>query len=113
MSADTLRDKPAGTLPCPYLVKAKSLLNADFAADADMDSAEPSSKRPKLQVLAFDPSKIAPIGNDSHRWNTGPPPGYICNRCRKPGHFIRDCTLGRGEGVPPEGRIRCALLCEY
>ena len=33
------------------------------------------------------------------RQNRGPPSSYVCNKCRKPGHWIKDCKLKNP--VPP------------
>ncbi|KAF9103919.1 hypothetical protein BGX27_010315 [Mortierella sp. AM989] len=45
---------------------------------------------------------------DNKRARNEPPAGYICNRCNKPGHFIKECTFERrpaSTGVVPEGYI--------
>ncbi|KAG0242454.1 hypothetical protein BGW41_004183 [Actinomortierella wolfii] len=44
-----------------------------------------------------------PRGGQGH----GPPEGYICRRCNKPGHYIRDCT----SRTPPEGYV-CKICNE-
>lgn len=88
-------DDSSESISLAQLTKTANLAEANA-------SEEDKIKAMMLQsVREYDPvnySKKSPVGL--------PPPSYICLRCGKPGHYIKDCPTTRGNNSGSGRRIR-------
>eukprot|EP00455_Lapot_gusevi_P029210 TRINITY_DN3127_c0_g1_i6.p1 TRINITY_DN3127_c0_g1~~TRINITY_DN3127_c0_g1_i6.p1 ORF type:complete len:673 (+),score=142.97 TRINITY_DN3127_c0_g1_i6:57-2075(+) len=101
MTKAQLQEHPANTVPCPYAIKPQ-LLHSDFSDPTILTEAAPPPKRHRSEMMG------AGKGDKDEgfsRWGLAPPAGYVCNKCKVPGHWIQDCKAAPQDREAPAGYI--------
>ncbi|NXW39242.1 RBBP6 ligase, partial [Phaetusa simplex] len=65
-----------------------------------------ASKEDKIKAMMIQSChEYDPINYMTKPWDT-PPPSYRCFRCRKPGHYIKNCPTNGDKNFKPVSRIK-------
>ncbi|XP_074442887.1 E3 ubiquitin-protein ligase RBBP6-like [Larus michahellis] len=92
-TSKTIDDSPA-PLSLAQLVKTDNLAAAN------------ASEEDKIKAMMMQSCReYNPINYMTKPWDT-PPPSYICFRCGKPGHYIKNCPTNGDKNVEPVARIK-------
>ncbi|XP_054055274.1 E3 ubiquitin-protein ligase RBBP6-like [Rissa tridactyla] len=93
MFCEQIDDSPA-PLSLAQLVKTDNLAAAN------------ASEEDKIKAMMMQSCReYNPINYMTKPWDT-PPPSYICFRCGKPGHYIKNCPTNGDKNVEPVARIK-------
>ncbi|NWT48544.1 RBBP6 ligase, partial [Chroicocephalus maculipennis] len=92
-TSKAIDDSPA-PLPLAQLVKTDNLAEAN------------ASEEDKIKAMMIQSCReYDPINYMKKPWDT-PPPSYICFRCGKPGHYIKNCPTNGDKNFKPVPRIK-------
>ncbi|CAG8524997.1 2761_t:CDS:10 [Paraglomus brasilianum] len=91
-SADILRHPP-NTTECPYLLKQSETPATGKKRDGGREEGGPGNYlwSNDMQAKEFD---------NKRRKKTLPPENYVCNICKTPGHWIKECPESKSIKVP-------------